>query len=89
MKMKIINPSSLIERHSKLTWLLHDLLKQNEREIVNDLKQVFYFAKNNLNLIKEYEKSIFIKFHRDGVWQKRKRNLPFICEGKIHMKGYK
>ena len=81
--MKII---SLIERHTKLTWLLEDLLKQDEREIVNDLKQVFHFARNQLNLIKEYNPK-----KKNGLtdWQKRKRNLPFICEGKIHMRGYK
>ena len=50
--MKII---SLIERHPKLTWLLEDLLKQSESETINDLKQVFHFARNQLNLIKEYQ----------------------------------
>ena len=87
MKMKIINPSSLMERHTKLAWLLEDLLKQDEREMVNDLKQVFHFARNQLNLIKEYKP---LQNH-NGItdWKKRKRNLPFICEGKIHMRGYK
>ena len=86
MKMKIINPSSLIERHSKLTWMLEDLLKQSESEIVNDLKQVFNFARNELNLLKEYKA---VKKNGFTDFQKRKRNLPFICEGKFHTRGYK
>lgn len=74
---------SLIERHPKLFWLLNDLSKQDEKEVVNDLRQVFYYAKNQLNLIKEYS------YNKNNKWDKRKKKLPFICEGKFHMRGYK
>ena len=79
---------SLIERHPKLFWLLHDLSKQNEKETINDLKQVFLYSKAQLNLVKQYKSE---KNKNNGLtdWQKRKRNLPFVCEGKFHMRGYK
>ena len=77
---------SLPERHPKLTWILHDLSKQDEDKAVNDLKQVFLFARNELNLIKECKP---IKKNGFIDWQKRKRNLSFICEGRFHARGYK